>query len=595
MLVTTTWADATNDTLLSDIHVNRTNATYNSTGNIAVTVDGITSNVNITANETVGSFVNKLQSLGLEAGITNGELMIQSGYKDMTILPQTSDPTDVESSILTNFGLQYVDDLGGYSASDDLCEQTVWVDKELSSANYADTSTKLQELNISNGSLTVFRNGQAKLIDVNSTDTFGIFRMKVIAAFSEGDVDVEFDSNGYLRFFSDDPNVSVEVGSTTDTSNFAAICGLTNQKTGEVRSARELYKVNGDSQIVASGLFRRGQVTEGTFTIGNAEFEITNNTTLSSIISQINASEEANATASWDSIDGKLIIKSRTTGSSFINIEAGSSNFTDIMGLTSRETKADGSVVKKIVVDAQDVGENAVFSINGTYFTSTSNTITSDLSRIKGVTINLKDVSEGETVTLEIEKDKETVANAVSDIVDAYNELIENVDKEVAKGGILADQSTLKMIRNQIRSLMTSSFAGGGVFRNLDAIGISLEAATAGNISTENIDKLSFNKDRFLSAFDSDRDALKMMLVGNDTTKGIFSQVETVVESAVAGQYGYFASAERSYNNKISRLDQKIERQIKAVERYQARLEAKFSAMDLLISNIQNQYSSFLG
>ena len=521
--------------------------------------------------------------------------MIQSGYKDMTILPQTSDPTDVESSILTNFGLQYVDDLGGYSASDDLCEQTVWVDKELSSANYADTSTKLQELNISNGSLTVFRNGQAKLIDVNSTDTFGIFRMKVIAAFSEGDVDVEFDSNGYLRFFSDDPNVSVEVGSTTDTSNFAAICGLTNQKTGEVRSARELYKVNGDSQIVASGLFRRGQVTEGTFTIGNAEFEITNNTTLSSIISQINASEEANATASWDSIDGKLIIKSRTTGSSFINIEAGSSNFTDIMGLTSRETKADGSVVKKIVVDAQDVGENAVFSINGTYFTSTSNTITSDLSRIKGVTINLKDVSEGETVTLEIEKDKETVANAVSDIVDAYNELIENVDKEVAKGGILADQSTLKMIRNQIRSLMTSSFAGGGVFRNLDAIGISLEAATAGNISTENIDKLSFNKDRFLSAFDSDRDALKMMLVGNDTTKGIFSQVETVVESAVAGQYGYFASAERSYNNKISRLDQKIERQIKAVERYQARLEAKFSAMDLLISNIQNQYSSFLG
>ena len=33
----------------------------------------------------------------------------------------------------------------------------------------------------------------------------------------------------------------------------------------------------------------------------------------------------------------------------------------------------------------------------------------------------------------------------------------------------------------------------------------------------------------------------------------------------------------------------------KEVERYKARLEAKFSAMDLLIAKMQNQYSSFLG
>ena len=131
-------------------------------------------------------------------------------------------------------------------------------------------------------------------------------------------------------------------------------------------------------------------------------FTIDGNTSLYSIISQINASESSNATASWDSVDGKLVIKSRTTGSSFINIEAGTSNFTDIMGYTTTEVDgATGAVVaKRLDVNTQDVGDNAIFTINGTTYSSTSNTIKSDISRITGVTVNLKGVSEGEEITL---------------------------------------------------------------------------------------------------------------------------------------------------------------------------------------------------
>jgi len=231
--------------------------------------------------------------------------------------------------------------------------------------------------------------------------------------------------------------------------------------------------------------------------------------------------------------------------------------------------------------------------VNGTYYTSTSNTIGSDVSRIEGLTLNLKNVSEGET-TITVERDKESLANAVSDIVDSYNELIKNVDEQLKKGSPLDDQSTLKMIRNQIRTLMTSSFSGGGIFKNLDSIGISLDAANAQDISTANIDMLSFNKDKFLKAFEADRDALKQILVGTESNMGIFQKVETVVEQAVSSVTGYFSSAENSYNKQIANLNTKIERAQTTVERYRARLESKFQAMDLLISNIQNQYSSFL-
>ena len=152
----------------------------------------------------------------------------------------------------------------------------------------------------------------------------------------------------------------------------------------------------------------------------------------------INSSEDSNATAYWDSINAQLVIKSRTTGAALINIEAGTSNFTDILGFTQSEWNADGTLKStKLKVDSQTLGSNAEFRINGTLFTATSNTIGSDISRIKGVTIDLKGLTEGSAVTLTVERDKESLASAISDVVDSYNELMTNVDKELAVDGSL--------------------------------------------------------------------------------------------------------------------------------------------------------------
>ena len=598
----TSTATATESTLLSEFNIAEDAANgivaKNAEGNLVINIDGFDNTIQITADDTIGDLINKLDAYGLKASISDGNLVIESGYKDISIV---TTGTTGESGIVDTLKLQYNNDLGGYASSSVVVEdtQTIIEEKTLSVANYANESTVMDLLNISSGTLTVYRDGEKATIQINSNQTFGELNSLISGSFSARDVAIKFE-DGYLTFYSTTDGVAVEVGATTDTSNFAAITGITNDGSGVVKSARELYCVNSNSLVTTSGLFRNGDVTEGTFKIGDATFEITSTTRLSDLISQINASQSANATAYWDSIDGKLVIQSRTTGSALINIEAGTSNFTDKMGFTSSEwtnTDTDGDgfndlSVTKINTATQEIGDNAKFSINGTYYTSTKNEIGSDVSRIKGLTINLKGISEGET-TITVERDKETVANAVSDVVDAYNQLIENVDKEIAKGAPLDDQFTLKLIRNQIRSLMTGAISGLGAFSNLDAIGISLEKASANNISTANIDKLSFDKDKFLKAFDSDRDSLKALIVGTDTKQGIFQQVENVIEQAVT--IGYFTSAERSFNNQISRIDNKIDKALRAVDKYKERLEAKFASMDLLISKMQNQYSSFLG
>ena len=107
--------------LLSELDIIWGDDVLKAQGQLAVTVDGVTHKINITDNETFGSLKEKFAVLGLEATISDGVFMIQSGYKDMNF-----DMANTTSSIVTNLGLVFHDDLGGYSATDSMSsvEQT---------------------------------------------------------------------------------------------------------------------------------------------------------------------------------------------------------------------------------------------------------------------------------------------------------------------------------------------------------------------------------------------------------------------------------------------------------------------------------------
>ncbi len=575
------------------------------TGDMNVIVNGQSNIIKITADETIGSLIDKFNALGLNATLSSsGQIMVQSGYDTMTIATTGTTGTTL-SNVLGQLGLNYQKDLGGYSASGTVVNSTTSeiVEKTLSVANYANLNTNLGDLNISEGTLTIYRDGQKAQININKdkttgkiTDTFKTLQSKISTEFNnDNDVIVDFE-DGKLKIYSKSGK-RIEVGSTSDGSNFSAITGISTDENGVARSARELYCVNGDSVLTTSGIFRAGDVKAGTFTIGDAEFTIDDTTTLSNLVAQINSSEKANATAFWDNVDGKFVIKSKSTGSALVNIEAGTSNFTDILGLTSSTWNADGAInTTKMNIKTQEIGENAKVKINGTTYTSTSNTLDSAITRIKGLTINLKGLTKDEVVTIKVERDKETLANAVSSVVDSYNELMKNLDASMASDGDLRHESTLKLIRNQLRNLMTSSDAGTTVFKNLDSIGISVASANGSNIATSNsaIISMTFDKDKFFKAFEADQDAVKALLIGSANNKGIFSKLETEVESALAGVSGYFATTEASYKQKVRDLDTKIKKANKEVDRYKARLESKFQSMDMLIAQMQQQYSSFL-
>ena len=354
--------------------------------------------------------------------------------------------------------------------------------------------------------------------------------------------------------------------------------------TAEVESSKVLYKANESEKLTSADAGFKSQITEGTFKIGGAEFTIDENTTLSSLISEINNSAEAQVTASWDNSTGKLKLTSKIEGQSYINIEAGTSNFTSVMGLTDN--------TGKLYSNTQTLGKNAKFTINGTSYESTSNTISSDISRLQGVTLNLKRVSKSEDgqTKLSVSQDSTDLVSAVKSFVNAYNDMVTKVEEVTATGADLHGETSLTSLRNTLRSYATgSNSTNGGAYRLLAQIGISTGDADSSDLSTSN--KLEFDEGAFKKALEEDPESVQAILAGEN---GVLNMMENTVEMSLKTSVGFFDVKQNTLDTDISRMEDKITKQQNKVETYRAQLERKFSNMELIISQMQQNYSSFL-
>ena len=582
----------TEDTLLSTLDRNGFIAQGSLIFNTGEGDDAVQHIINISANETVGSLLKKFNDSGIKATLDDGVIKLTGGLDKLTFTGGTS-------GLVETIGLD-IHNIDKYASSTSAL--TYEGETHYSASNFANANTKLDIVNATDGNMSIFVDGVKCNIEVKSSDSFADLFKKIkdtVKARTGLDIQAGFKTkDGSISANPTDANntgiigLEIEkghelvVGASNDTTNFATIANLNKTDYNAVTGSRALYRVNVNSLITESGLYRDGDITEGTFKIGDAEFTIDSTTTLASLINQINKNDKAYANAYWDTLAGTLVIESTVTGASLINIEAGTSNFTDIMGFT--KTK-DG--VSALVTDSQTLGQNAVVRINGTTVTSATNVITSDISKIKGLTINLKNVSAGETVTISVEQDKEAIYNAVSDTLDAYNSMMEALGKELADKKSLGGESILKLMRNNLKRLMTSSLTGAYVFKNLASVGIS--TGEASDKITTNVTSLLIDKDKFMDALNTDSDAVQDLLVGTKANPGIFLQANNIVENSINTD-GYFSNMANTLTKSISNIEKKISKNNLAIENYRTKLETKFHNMELTISGLQSAYANIL-
>lgn len=184
----------------------------------------------------------------------------------------------------------------------------------------------------------------------------------------------------------------------------------------------------------------------------------TTNTSLSALAAAINKlGLNVTASVQTDSLGDRLTVLSNVAG------QAGSVQVTGGNDQFSFTTIA---------------GQDAVVNVDGKPYDSTSNTIS---GAIPGVTLNLSSSAPGTNITLSVAPDATSVASALNSFVSDYNSIITSIGSQftynasTGSAGVLAGDSSLRLLQQSLLSLATYSMSGNGNINTLADLGVAMQ------------------------------------------------------------------------------------------------------------------------
>jgi flagellar hook-associated protein 2 len=406
---------------------------------------------------------------------------IAEQLSELTSTSNSSCVTAIASSSAST-GTLYIDDIISLATSCKLTgSQTVSPELAfiVDTENLNQLSGKYIKITLDGVSKTVtFGDGEYSSIEDVSTELQSL----VDDAFGNGRISISH-QDGKLSLYAETSTLSI---SKIGTEGSEALDVLGFDTATDVSSNR----LNLSSTTLGS-LLSLGEGETIEFSINNNNFTFDSTTTLSKVMSSINASE-ANVTIAYSKLSDTFSITSKETGS------ASKVELSDISGsFLSKIMGSDGGILSQ--------GKDAVLTVSLDGSTDGSNLVTITRSTntfsIDGVSYTLKSMASGdakEQITVNTTLDTENIASKIKDFIADYNSLLDSITSklnetkykdfppltdaqkeelseseqktwtEKAKSGLLRNDSTLNEIYNQLRNCMYSTVA------KLDGSGESL-------------------------------------------------------------------------------------------------------------------------
>ena len=161
----------------------------------------------------------------------------------------------------------------------------------------------------------------------------------------------------------------------------------------------------------------------------------------------------------------------------------------------------------------------------------------------------------------------------------SYNDLVSTLN--VQGDTSLSGENTLLNIESRLRGLFSSSYNDSTSNINyLFQLGLSVDRDGV----------LSFDDEKFNEVVAGDIDEIQNLFT--NTENGFIASLETVIKGYTDSD-GIISTRTEGLNTERSRLDDDIERYELRLESVEARLRARFGALDGLLSRL-NSTSSFL-
>lgn len=225
--------------------------------------------------------------------------------------------------------------------------------------------------------------------------------------------------------------------------------------------------------------------------------------------------------------------------------ETGEDNDIEIINTGPNPTDLNGNYFREGNWDATQVAQNSQIRVDGfpdpdwnwptPWIESDTNSVE---GIIPGITLNLKDVSGGSAIRIEISIDHSAIKSKVNSLVTAYNDVIETInvltayDTENKTAAPLAGSSLARSIRTDLMSLVASNIPGtedGDDYRVVAQAGLTMISGGLLKLDAEELEE----------ALEDDAEAVARLFAFDSTTSSTFVSVSDYDENTVGGTYDF--------------------------------------------------------
>jgi flagellar hook-associated protein 2 len=289
------------------------------------------------------------------------------------------------------------------------------------------------------------------------------------------------------------------------------------------------------------------------------------------------------------------------TGNGFNVVVTGATGVANNFSLTSDDGTAIGANPKVPVTGVSfgtnlQTATNANFKVNGLTVTRSSNTV-SDV--IDGVTLDLFANTTG-AARLDLNRNTAGIKDNIKGLVTAYNDFEETLKilgdraSEVEDfGGVLAGESLLQSVRNQVRSMITSTSSTPGT---------TIQAARDVGLSIDRLGKLTLDETKLDTALQNNFGEVSTMFSAGTNNQSIYSTAPAGLAGGAINSIekmllstGLIDTQTKNATAQIAKFKDEMSVLEDRMEKLMTRYMSQFSVMESIVGNSNSMRESLKG
>jgi len=183
------------------------------------------------------------------------------------------------------------------------------------------------------------------------------------------------------------------------------------------------------------------------------------------------------------------------------------------------------------------------------------------------------------SVTEDIDGLADDMASMFGDLIGALNKVDSLTKTNESTSSLLSSASVLRRSENNLRN---------AVFNEVSSSTLSTASFAGVEISREGT--ISFDKQKFIDAYNDNPQAVKDLFFSDDTTQEtVFSRLDTELEAATNFTSGYLSTSEDAVEQRVRNIDDQIAAWDIRLDKRESNYRRTFTSLETALSQLQQQ------